>query len=49
MGIKDQIAGNAGNIGEDFSRHMAMSICLYQDPQARGCKQGIKKEPCLGC
>ena len=36
MCVKDQIAGNAGDIGKDFSCHVTMPVCLRQNPQARG-------------
>ena len=45
--IKDQIAGDVGNFGKDFSRDMAMPVCFRQNSQARGRKQGIQKLPGL--
>ena len=38
MCVKDQIAGNVGDIGKDFSRHMTMPVGLRQDPQSWGGK-----------
>ena len=38
MRVKDQIAGNSGDIGEDFRCHMAMPIGFRQEPQAWGGK-----------